>query len=173
MKVGGLSRRVLMVGLAVAVSGVVVLLRPGPGSAVTFSNACINSAVPTNATQRNVTLTGNAPVSVEPGASFQLTNISQTLALPGTLFVAGYNLGLLVVGTNTVPGTSKTSSRHEHRPGTQTTSDGCLDDIHDHDPDGVPGTGDETATNTTVAPITPDQTLTASAMLHASSGRTR
>lgn|SRR5574341_1831932 len=89
-----------MVGPAVAVGGVLVLLQPSPGSAVTFSNACINSAVPTAAAQLNVTLTGNAPASVQPGGSFQLTNISQTLALPGTIFVAGYNLGRLVVGTN-------------------------------------------------------------------------
>ena len=53
-------------------------------------------------------LTGTVPASVAPGASFQLTGITQTLFLPGTLFVAGYNLGLLVVGPNTAPATIKT-----------------------------------------------------------------
>ena len=38
-----------------------------------------------------------------PGGSVTLSNISQTLAVPGAIFVAGYNLGLLTTGVNTIP----------------------------------------------------------------------
>jgi hypothetical protein len=158
-----LSRRILTAGLAVAVCGVGALFYAPAASAVTYSNACVNSAVPTNAAQVNVTLTGNVPASVEPGASFQLTNISQTLALPGAIFVAGYNLGLLVVGLNTVPGTIRTVIEGTNTvEGTQTTPVTAVAVTFTiTDPDGVPGSGDETSTDAIVNANYPDQTWTA------------
>lgn len=157
-------RRMLPILAMVSLVAAGMLLGPvSPASAVTFSNACVNSAVPTDATQLDVTLTGNAPASVAPGASFQLTSISQTLFLPGALFLAGYNLGLLQVGENTVPGTIKTVIEGTNTiEGTQTTPITAIAITFTiTDPDGTPGTGDETATDASVTVNYPDQTWTA------------
>jgi hypothetical protein len=154
----------LTVGLAVAMSAVGALFYDPPvASGMTFSNACINSAVPTAAAQLDVTLTADVPASVEPGASFQLTNISQALTLPGAIFVAGYNLGLLVEGQNTVPGTSKTVIEGTNTiEGLQTTPITAVSlTFTINDPDNVPGTGDETGTGPAVAVSYPAQTWTA------------
>src|SRR5512135_542152 len=101
-----MPRRKMSASLVLAMGIALVLsLVTGPASAVTVSNGCKNSAVPTDWTGINVDITGTAPATVAPGGSVAVTNMSQTLALPGSLFVAGYNLGLLSVGQNTVPGT--------------------------------------------------------------------
>ena len=133
-----------------------------PVLALNVSNACTNSVI-ANATQIEIDYAGTVPVSVEPGASFQLTGISQTLALPGALFVAGYNLGLLVVGSNTIPGTVTTfiegTNTVEGIQQTPLTPVALQTTITD--PDGVPGSGDETATSASVAVTHPNQTWTA------------
>ena len=43
-----------------------------------------------------------------PGGTVTLSNLSQTANVPGAIFVAGYNLGLLTVGPNTIPATVST-----------------------------------------------------------------
>jgi hypothetical protein len=163
MKVRRLGRRALIAGLAVAAGGLVVVVPGSPAGAVTLSNACINSAVPTDFSQVNVDMTATAPASVDPGESFQLTNISQTVALPGAIFVAGYNLGLLQVGLNTVPGTIRTTIEGTNTvEGTQTTAPVNISVTFTiADPDGTPGTGDETGTDASVTVTYPDQTWTA------------
>ena len=50
-----------------------------------------------------MTMTADAPASVAPGGTVALTNIQQQANVPGTIFVAGYNLGLLELGSNTIP----------------------------------------------------------------------
>jgi hypothetical protein len=153
----------LMAVVALAVSGLAVVMTGSEANAVTVTNACINSAVPTDFTQVNVDMTGTAPASVEPGAQFQLTNITQSVSLPGAIFVAGYNLGLLQVGVNTVPGTVVTTIEGTNTvEGTQNTStEAVLLTFTITDPDGVPGTGDETATDATINVTYDDQTWTA------------
>jgi uncharacterized repeat protein (TIGR01451 family) len=132
-------------------------------TSVTLTNACVNSAVPSDASQVDVLLAGSAPASVAPGATFLLTDISQTLDLPGGIFVAGYNLGQLTVGSNTVPGTIFTviegTNTVEGLQPTPVTAVALTFTITD--PDAVPGTGDETGTDATVAVTYPDQTWTA------------
>jgi hypothetical protein len=148
---------------AMLTAGLAVLLPSSPAGAVTQSNACINTAVPTDFTQLDVDMTATAPASVEPGATFQLTNIQQSLALPGELFVAGYNLGLLVVGVNNVPGTIQTTVEGTNTvQGVQNTSlENVFVTFTITDPDHVPGTGDETATPATVQVTYDDMTWTA------------
>jgi hypothetical protein len=149
---------------AMVTAGLVALLPASPaGAAVTYSNACINTAVPTDFSEVSVTLDGTAPVSVRPEDSFQLTNITQTVALPGAIFVAGYNLGLLQVGLNTVPGTvASTIEGTNTVQGVQNTStENVSVTFTITDPDGTPGTGDETATDAQATVTFDDMTWTA------------
>ena len=161
LRARGRSVRVILAPLA-AVLG--VALTSGPAGAVVQSNACTNSVTP-GATQIDVTLTATAPSSVSAGASIQLTSISQSLSLPGAVFVAGYNLGLLVEGMNTVPGNVRTVIEGSNTvQGTQTTpvtSVSIASTIID--PDGTPGSGDESASPAAVVVNYPNQTWTAGA----------
>jgi hypothetical protein len=70
--------------MVAATLAVLVPASPAPAQ-TTFPNACINTAVPTDFTQLDVTLDATAPATVSPGEQFTLSRISQTLFLPGTL----------------------------------------------------------------------------------------
>ncbi|HEX6237763.1 MAG TPA: Ig-like domain-containing protein [Acidimicrobiales bacterium] len=157
-------RRGAVVGVLalLAAAFAAVLMPAAPAGALVQTNACTNSATP-DATQLDVDLSGTAPASVSPGDSFLLSGISITMFLPGDVFVAGYNLGLLndgdtvpgdvaavIEGTNTVEGTQTTPA--------QAVSVGP---ININDPDGVRGSGDETADPAEVTVGFPDQTWTA------------
>jgi hypothetical protein len=148
---------------AMVAATLAVLVPASPAGAVNQTNACLNS-VTANATQLDVDTSATAPASVAPGESFQI-NINQTLALPGTLFVAGYNLGLLQVGVNNIPGTIRTIIEGTNTTqGAQTTATVNVSVTTTiTDPDGLPGTGDESATPATVTVNYPAQTWTAGA----------
>ena len=81
-------------------------------------------------------MTADSPASVAPGDSVALTNIQQSRELPGTIFLAGYNLGLLTVGPNTIPATRGDDDRgHEHGRGDAGHQRGVdLDLDHDQRP---------------------------------------
>jgi hypothetical protein len=134
---------------------------------VNFTNACTNSAT-LEANQVDVTLTGSAPASVDAGAQFQLAGISQTLFLPGALFVAGYNLGLLPEGQATVPGNVRTIIEATNTvEGTQTTPVINVSIVTTiNDPDNIPGSGDETASPAEVTVNYPAQNWTAGGQRH-------
>ena len=69
----------------------------------TTPNACANS-VTANFSQIEVTTSGDDGLNtVPPGGATTTSGLSQGAAIPGAIFVAGYNLGLLVVGANNVP----------------------------------------------------------------------
>ena len=157
------GRSALLAVTMVATGGVAIVIPASPAGAVTVPNACINSAVPTDFSQVNVDMTATAPASASPGASVQLTNITQSVALPGAIFVAGYNLGLLQAGQNTVPGTIATTIEGTNTvEGTQNTSTENISVTFTiTDPDGTPGTGDETGTDAVVQVTYDDQTWTA------------
>jgi hypothetical protein len=148
--------------LAMLAAMLAVLLPASPAAAAVQSNACQNTASP-DATQLDVDTTGTAPGSVAPGQQFTLSGISQTLFLPGALFIAGYNLGLLPAGLNQVPGDIKTTIEGTNTvEGTQTTPvTSVFVTFTITDPDGVRGSGDETATDAQVTVNYPDQTWTA------------
>jgi hypothetical protein len=146
---------------AMVAATLAVLVPASPAAAVaTFPNACINTAVPTDFTQLDVTLDGTAPASVTPGSPFTLSGVSQTLALPGALFVAGYNLGLLVEGVNNVPATDvMTIEGTNTTPAVQNTStESTSVTFTITDPDHTPGTGDETATDAVANVVFDDMT---------------
>jgi K319L-like, PKD domain len=157
----------LRAGLVVTVVVVVAsLVMSASAGAVTFTNACRNSAVATNWDQVDVTQTAaSSPSVVSPGDTVTLSNISQTLAVPGAIFVAGYNLGLLTVGQNNINATlhsvidgSNTVQGSQSTNNVDTTLSTTISD-----PDGTPGTGDETATAASATVAFADQTWTAGA----------
>jgi hypothetical protein len=148
-----------------AVLGVVaaaVFVVPASQAAAEFPNACANS-VTANNSQIGVTLTATAPATVAPGALFTLSNIQGVASVPGSIFVGGYNLGLLTVGPNSVPASVITRIEGTNTVEGQQDSDVAVTSVSTTitDPDGTPGTGDETATDGTLSFSHTDQTWTA------------
>jgi hypothetical protein len=74
------------------------LVFAAPAAAAPFSTACQNS-VNDNNTQVNVTeMSATLPTSVQPDTAFGVTNIHGIVEIPGSVFVAGYDLGLIHEG---------------------------------------------------------------------------
>jgi Calx-beta domain/K319L-like, PKD domain len=150
------KRRNAVLALLASAAAAVFVLPPSSASAgsATVSNACSNSAI-ANFSQIEVTTSGDDGVAtVAPGGTLTLSGLSQSAAIPGDIFVAGYNLGLLVQGTNDIP--ANVRSRIE---ATNTVEDVQFTNTVGGappngsvtlttvitDPDGIPGTGDESA----------------------------
>jgi hypothetical protein len=155
---GGKAMAVLALG-AVGVLGIV-----SEAGAVPVSNACRNS-VNANSTQIPTDLSGTSPASVPSGGSVPLTGLQQQVTIPGGVFVVGYNLGLLTVGDNTIPGNLRTVIEGTNTgQSTQTggpTNFSVTTTITD--PDATPGTGDETATDASGTAAYPPVNFTAGA----------
>ena len=147
-------------GLALAAA--FALVQVAPASAANFPNACKNSAS-INASQIGLEMTAVAPAMASPGDPVTLSNIQQTLEVPGEIFVAGYNLGLLTVGENLIPATAKTiieaTNTVEGAKTTNTASSSISTTITDLD--GTSGTGDESASDGALSLTYADQTWTA------------
>ena len=128
----------------------------------TYNNACMNSVTP-NWDQIGITNSMTAPAAVPAGSKFALTGISLQMAVPGSIFLAGYNLGLLPKGTSIIPANvyeviDATNTVEGSRP-TNTVSTPLTITITD--PDGIRGNGDETATDATGTAQFADMTWTA------------
>jgi hypothetical protein len=150
-------------GLGVlAVAAVSVFVFASPAGAVPITNACQNS-VTANASQIGADTSGAAPASAPAGGAVQLSGLQQQVSIPGAIFIAGYNLGLLTAGQNSVPGNVRTVIEGTNTvQGKQTagpTNFSVTTTITD--PDGNPGTGDETATDATGSAAYPSLTWTA------------
>jgi hypothetical protein len=91
-----------MAGVAVGVSSAAVQAAPGT---LAVTNACLSNATVTYS-DLTWTLKGAVtPNTVTRGDTVTLTNSSVVVDIPATLLIAGYNLGLLVVGNNAIPTT--------------------------------------------------------------------
>ena len=144
--------------LILALAAASVLTFASPASAVSVSNACTNS-VTANNTEVDTNTVGDAPPGpVTGGNTISLTGIQQQIGVPGTVFVAGYNLGLLHTGANTVPVSLSTVIEATNTTqGQQTTptvggsppNGSVTVTTTITDPDGIAGTGDEVATPAT------------------------
>jgi hypothetical protein len=129
---------------------------PAGAASSTVSNACSNS-VTANFSQIEVTTSGDDGLTtVAPAGATTTSNLTQSAAIPGAIFVAGYNLGLLQVGVNNIPANVQTKIEATNTvQGTQTTNqvggsppNGTVAVTTTiTDPDGTPGTGDESATD--------------------------
>jgi hypothetical protein len=136
------------------------------------TNACISNAT---ATYSNLdwTLSGtDTPDPVELGnGDVTLSGASVQVNIPATLLIAGYGLGLLTVGNNDIPTTVYVSRQATNAtavaPGVQAGANAVQVDNFTFigvttitDPDGTPGTGDETATPIVVDQPLPTMTVT-------------
>jgi hypothetical protein len=158
-----IKRRTIQLLVALIGAAGVLLLPAGKAGAASYTNACRNSVQTTNWDQVDVTLTATA--SPGSGKSVTLGNIQQTLAVPGAIFVAGYNLGLLSEGPNSIPATLHSVIDAVNTvQGSQTTNnDDTTISTTITDPDHAPGTGDESATPGTATATFADETWTAAA----------
>jgi PKD domain len=156
--------------LILALAAVSAAAFASPASAVSVPNACTNS-VTANNTEIDTGTLGSAPFGpVTGGNTISLTGIQQQVGVPGAVFVAGYNLGLLHTGANNVPvNLSTVIEATNTTQGQQTTPtvggsppDGSVTvSTTITDPDGTAGTGDETATPATGTVSYPDMNWTA------------
>jgi hypothetical protein len=139
------------------------------GSATTV-NACFSNATATYS-DLPWTLEGEAapnPVTLGGGQTVTLADAAVQVNIPATLLIAGYNLGLLSSGSNSIPTTVYVSRKATNVD----TGGGVAGAVHQvdnftvslvtviTDPDGTPGTGDESATPLQVNQPLPDFTVT-------------
>jgi hypothetical protein len=132
-----------------------MITESAPVGETTVPNVCSNSLT-ANLSQIDVTTTGSDGAdSVLPGGPTTLGGLTQSAAVPGAVFVAGYNLGFLTVGVNQVAANVQTKIEATNTvQGVQTTNlvggnppDGSVFVTTTiTDPDGSPGTADEFAT---------------------------
>ncbi len=154
----------LTISLVAAVLSVGTFISPASAGAQVTTNSCQNSAT---GTFSDIDFTHTGTATPNPA-----TLGVDTVTLPGTtsvdaffpsaVLIAGYNLGLLSIGLNNIPGdmvvtldgtnTVEGSQTLAPVPLTGATTIG--------DPDGTPGTGDETATPLAVAITIPATTWT-------------
>jgi hypothetical protein len=151
-------RNAALAVLALAAAAVFVLPASSASAGTSVqSNACANS-VTANFSQIEVTTSGDDGLThVGSGGATTTSGLSQQAAIPGAIFVAGYNLGLLVVGPNNIPANVRTTieATNTAAPSVQNTNvvggtppNGTVTvSTVITDPDGTPGTGDETATD--------------------------
>jgi Calx-beta domain/K319L-like, PKD domain len=164
-------RNAVLALLPLALAAVFVLpaSSASAGSATT-PNACANS-VTANFSQIEVTTSGDDGVTaVPPASALTLSGLAQSAAIPGAIFVAGYNLGLLQQGENNIPAnvrsTIEATNTVEGQQNTNfvggTPPNGSVSlTTTITDPDGTPGTGDETATPASFSVTYNDLTWTA------------
>ena len=157
-------RRKLALAVLAAAASAVFVLPASPASALDVPNACRNSVTANNSQIGVDTTADDSPDPVAPGGTVTLTNLTQTANVPGSIFVAGYNLGLLQPGQNTIPATvstfiegTNTVEGVQQTPFVATSISTTISD-----PDGTPSTGDETATDGSFTVVYPDMTFTAS-----------
>jgi hypothetical protein len=128
----------------------------------TNTNACISNAT---ATYSDLDWTLSGTDTPDPatlgGGDVTLSGGSVQVNIPATLLIAGYNLGLLTTGPNNIP-TSIWVSRAASNTvqGVQVDNFSIVAVTNITDPDGTPGTGDETATPLAVNEPLPDMVVT-------------
>jgi hypothetical protein len=151
--------------LAVAALAAGLLAFASQASAADYTNACRNNVQTANWDQLGVSLSATAPASTPAGTAVTLSGIQESLTVPGEIFVAGYNLGVLTVGPNSIPATAHTlidaSNTVQGSQATNDVNNTLMTTITD--PNGIPGSGDETATPATANATFDDQTWTAGA----------
>lgn len=143
-----------------------VLIGAAPASAgtQTTTNACISNATATYS-DLPWTLSGTAapnPATLGAG-DVTLSGSSIQVAIPATLLIAGYNLGLLSVGANNIPTivyVSRAATNVVGGTAVQVDNFSIVAVTTITDPDGTPGTGDETATPLAVNEPLPNMVVT-------------
>lgn len=152
-----MKRRISVVSIFALVAGVLALaatISPASAGTAVNTNACQNSATGTF-TDVAITTDGvGAPNPATLGAGdVTLSGTNYAAFFDAAVLVAGYNLGLLTVGVNNIPGElTYTINASNTTQGSQTVGPIALvGQTTITDPDGTPGTGDETGTDLAVS----------------------
>lgn len=160
------KRRISAAATIALVAGVVSLsasISPASAGTAVNTNACQNSATGTFTDVAITTNGASAPNPATLGAgTITTTGTSYDAFFDAAVLVAGYNLGLLVVGPNPIPGTLEaTINASNTAEGSLTTAPIALvGNTTITDPDGTPGTGDESATDLAISVPIPDSVWT-------------
>ena len=157
---------VLLVMLSVALAAALVVGGTRRTAvALAATNACKSNATGTYS-DISVGLTGTAapnPATVGGGV-VTLSGVNFTAAVPATLLISGYNLGLLTVGSNTIPVKAWVSIAGSNTTeGSQSVQFTTSVATTITDPNGIPGSGDETATPLNLNVALPNTTWTPTA----------
>jgi hypothetical protein len=152
----------LLVASLLAAAVIVIGTSTTQAGSQTTTNACKSNATSTYS-DLAWTLGGTAtPNPATTGDTVTLSGASVQVNIPATLLIAGYNLGLLNVGANSIPTTVYVArSATNATPATQVDNFSITATTTITDPDGIPGTGDESATPLAVNQPLPDYTVTA------------
>lgn len=159
------TRRVRALGaLAALLGGVGLAALPvtSASAAGGVSNACYNSAT-AQPFSINGEITGNVPGTLTPGQTFKSTGMTATMELPADLFLAGYSMGILSNGqmlSGSVGATVAASNTVEGQQASTMVAT-QIGPLNITDPDGAPGTGDESAAPISATVNLPDMTWTA------------
>jgi hypothetical protein len=160
-------RRVGVVAATALLGSLLYFLLPfSPASAgtQTTNNACFSNATATYS-DLPWTLAGTSapnPATLG-GGDVTLSGSSVSVEIPATLLIAGYNLGLLTVGTNNIPTVVYVARAASNAtPATQVDNFSVVATTTITDPDGTPGTGDESATPLSVNEPLPNYVVTPS-----------
>ena len=160
------NRRITMLAVMAPIVAMLALLPTQTASAAsqTYTNACRNNAVAANWDQVDVTLSATSPAGpVAAGSSVTLSGLGLDMTVPSAVFLAGYSLGILHVGTNVIPATVQavidgTNTVEGSQPTNVVTSTITTTIT---DPDGIPGGTDDTATPGAASVTFNNQTWTA------------
>ncbi len=167
-------RRVGVVAATALLGSLLYFLLPfTPASAgtQTNTNACFSNAT---ATYSDLPWTLAGTSSPNPatlgGGNVTVSGSSVQVAIPATLLIAGYNLGLLTPGANNIPTAVYISRAATNATGVApATGSGPAVQVDNFstvavttitDPDGIPGTGDESATPLDVNQPLPNMVVT-------------
>lgn len=149
MRIGFTDHRAVMRALVVstvgALSGVVVLGgSPAGAGQASVANACWSSF---ESRYRDLTLTFTGDATAAQGTSVLLSGVAVSVTLPDFLPLGAYNTGALSVGANSIPAVVYVAiaGTGTAEP-TQVVNVEVTASTTITDPDGSPGTGDETAT---------------------------
>jgi len=164
-RLGAITAVVALLGSLVAT--VAIGVSPASAGTVTTTNACFSNATATYS-DLNWGLTGVAtpnPATLGAG-NITLGSSSVAVNIPATLLLAGYNLGLLTVGVNNIP-TNVYVARHATNVsspagGNQVDNFSIVATTTITDPNGIPGSGDESATPLSVNQPLPNMVVTPS-----------
>ncbi len=153
------ASRFVAASIAGGLLGVLVLgavpVRAGQASVV---NACWSSF---EARYRDLTLVFTGDATAGAGTSVTLGGVTASVTLPDFLPLGAYNTGALAVGQNSIPAIVYFAIQGDGTTeATQVVNTEVTATTTITDPDGSPGTGDETATPITATASFPDTTWT-------------
>jgi hypothetical protein len=158
------TRSGFLVAALVGTAALVIPAQEASAAPQVFNNACHNSIFSANWDQLGVTMSATSPTGpLAAGTPVALTGLGLDLSIPSGILVLGYDIGLLTTGVNVIPVTihevidaANTVEKSKSTNNVNTTVTTTVTD-----PDGTPGTLDESATDGTGSATFADMIWTA------------